>query len=94
MDLEKLEKMAKLFLNETPYGHSLLVYNSAFAVKFGNLMQVASHVLPDHQALFISAVSKINSSFTLSDAVSITKRLLDILETEKYRARQTLKIKI
>jgi hypothetical protein len=94
MDLEKLEKMAKLFLKETPNGHSLLAYNSAFAAKFSNLMQLASHVLPDHQALFMSAVSKINSSFTLSDAVSITWRLLDILETEKYRARQTSKIKI
>jgi hypothetical protein len=94
MDLEKLEKMAKLFLKETPNGYSLLAYNSAFAAKFSNLMQVASHVLPDYQALFMSAVSKINSSLTLSDSVSITWRLLDILETEKYRARQTSKIKI
>jgi len=89
MDLEKLEKMAKLFLNEIPKGHSLLEYNSAFAAKFSNLMQVASHALPDHKALFMSAVSKINFSFTLSDAVSITWRLLDMLEIEKYRARQT-----
>jgi hypothetical protein len=91
MDLEKLEKMAKLFLEETPTGRSLLVYNSAFALKFRDLMQVASRVLPDHRALFISAVSKINFSLTLSDADSITRRLLAILETETYRAKQAPK---
>ena len=91
MDFEELEKMAKLFLKETPRGHSLLAYDSAFTAKFSNLMQVASHVLPDHQALFTSAVSKIKFSLTLSDTDSITRLLLDILETEKYRASQALK---
>ena len=90
MDLEKLEKMAKLFVKETPKGHRLLVYNTGSAAKFRNLMRVASQVLPDHQALFISAVSKINW-FTLSDADSITSRLLAILETEKYRMAQASK---
>jgi hypothetical protein len=61
-----LEKLAKLFLKETPNGHSLLAYNSAFAAKFSNLVQVPSYVLPGYQALFMSAVSKINSSLTLS----------------------------
>ena len=90
MDLEKLEKMAKLFLKETTKGHRLLAYDTGSAVKFRNLMHVASQVLPDHQALFISAVSKINW-FTLSDADSITWRLLAILETEKYRMELALK---
>jgi hypothetical protein len=91
MDFDKLEKMTKLFLKETPTGRSLLIYNSGSAVKFRDLMQVASQLLPEHQALFISAVSRIKISLTLSDADSVTSRLLAILETEKYRARQTTK---
>ena len=89
--MEKLEKMAKLFLKETPTGRSLLAYKTGAAVKFRDLMQIASQVLPDHRALFISAVSRIDFSLTLSDADSITWRLLAILETEKYRMRLALK---
>jgi hypothetical protein len=91
MNLEKLEKMAKLFLTETPTGRSLLVYKTGSAVKFRDMMQMASQILPDHQALFMSAISRINFSLTLSDADSITGRLLAILETEKYRAIQASK---
>ena len=91
MDFEKLEKMAKLFLKETPNGRSLLVYTTGAAPKFRDLMQEASKALPDHQELFIGAVSKINYTFTLSDADSVTRRLLAILEREKYRARQASK---
>jgi hypothetical protein len=91
MDFDNLEKMTKLFLKETPTGRSLLIYNSGSAAKFRDLMQMASQVLPDHKALFTSAMSRINSSLTLSDADSITSRLLAILETEKYRAKQTTK---
>jgi hypothetical protein len=91
MNLENLEKMAKLFLKETPTGRSLLVYNSGSAAKFRDLMQVASQLLPEHKTLFISALSGINFSLTLSDADSIASRLLAILETEKYRARQPSK---
>jgi hypothetical protein len=83
--------MAKLFLKETPRGRSLLVYRTGAAAKFGDLMEMASCVLPDHQALFMSAVSRIDVSLTLSDADSITWRLLAILETEKYRTRLALK---
>jgi len=89
--LEKLEKMAKLFLTETPTGRSLLVYKTGSASKFRDLMQMASQILPDHQALFKSAIGRIDFSLTLSDADSITGRLLAILETEKYRAIQTSK---
>ena len=83
--------MARLFLKETPRGRSLLVYRTGTAAKFRDLMETASNVLPDHQALFISAVSRINVSLTLSDADSITWRLLAILETEKYRTGLALK---
>jgi len=91
MDLEKLEKMAKLFLKENPRGRTLLVYRTGSAEKFRDLMQVASQVLPDHQALFTSAVSRIDVSLTLSDADSVTWRLLSFLETEKYRKELALK---
>jgi hypothetical protein len=91
MDFEKLEKMAKLFLKETPTGRSPLIYKTGSVAKFRNLMQMASQVLPDHQALFVSAVSGIDFSLTLSDADSFAWRLLAILETEKYRERQASK---
>jgi hypothetical protein len=91
MAFEKLEKTAKLFLKETPKGRSLLIFNTGSAPKFRDLMQAACHVLPDHQALFNLAVSKISYTFTLSDADSVTRRLLAILETEKYRALQASK---
>jgi hypothetical protein len=50
MDLEKLEKLAKLVLKELPTGYNFrFEYNPHVATEFMNLMVVAQNSLPEYK---------------------------------------------
>jgi hypothetical protein len=95
MDLEKLEKLAKLALKELsdePPHVSFLV-NPHSAAKFRNLMVVAKESLPEYNELFMAAYQKTNN-FDSDEACSLIKHLLQIIELEKASETKIEGIKI
>lgn len=95
MDLEKLEKLAKLALKELsaePSYASFLI-NPHLAAKFRNLMVVAQESLPEYNELFSAAYQK-TYDFTSGEACSLTKHLLQIIELEKASETKIEEIKI
>jgi hypothetical protein len=81
MDLDKLEKLAKIVLAKKPSYPSVpnFNYNQEFAMMFRNLMMVATESLPEHTLLFSSAIK---NTFNFDDARSIICHLLEILKIE------------
>lgn len=83
MDLEKLEKLAKLVLAELPNSVlTELLYNKDIATKFMNLMVMAQKSLPEYTELFVTAY-KNTYELRSTQARSIVEHLLEILEIEK-----------
>jgi hypothetical protein len=83
LDLEKLEKLAKLVLAELPNSVlTELLYNKDIATKFMNLMVMAQKSLPEYTELFVTAY-KNTYELRSTQARSIVEHLLEILEIEK-----------
>jgi HEPN domain-containing protein len=94
MDLQKLEKLAKLVLAELPNGlGSAFTYNPDHATKFMNLMVVAQESLPEYKELFNGAYER-SRLFDSRQARSIVKHLLEILELEKTSEMKIEQMKI
>ncbi len=88
MDLEKLEKMANLVLKKlNSHSYARFQINPHLEVEFKNLMVLASNSLPDYRELFILSYKKVSNT---SEAKSVVRHILEILEIEKSSA---LKIK-
>ncbi len=95
MDLEKLEKMAKLVqqhLEKLPTTVSFSAYRTRKA-ELENLIVLASKALPDHDAFFKNALKNINS-FDRVDAVQATEYVLTIVEMEKATESKIKEMKI
>jgi hypothetical protein len=81
MDLEKLEKLARIVLDQqTNPVSSYFQYNVEFETSFWNLMSVASQTLPDHKVLFSQATKQVS---TVGQAKMVVRHLLEIIEIEK-----------
>jgi HEPN domain-containing protein len=94
MDLEKLEKLARLVLKDLSKEYSYMFQNDPhLASEFSNLMAVASQTFPEHQTLFLSAFKNTNR-FNSNDAISLIHHLLDILEIEKAGKKDIEQIRI
>lgn len=97
MNLEKLEKLAKLVLKSLsgyPNSYSLTDYDDLTA-KFKNLMNVAFKNLSEHEELFRTSYRKIKPfGLTISEARSIILHLLQIIEIEKASETKVKEMKI
>jgi hypothetical protein len=83
MDLEKLEKLAKLVLAEMPASSASSYPFSIYPqleMKFRNLMAIASETLPEHQVFFNIALKRVDGS---DDAKLAIRHLLEIMKLEK-----------
>jgi hypothetical protein len=94
VDLEKLEKMAKVVLNDLSSCSDPSVSirsNDTFTVEFRNLMNVALQCLPAHEHLFTSAYNRVGEIYGLRihRAVQIIEHLLEIIEIEKAGIEKT-----
>lgn len=94
MDLQKLEKLAKLVLADlqNEYG-SEFQYHPNLATKFMNLMAVAHESLPEYKELFKSAYER-TRLFSSRQACSVVEHLLQILELEKNSETKMEQMKI
>jgi hypothetical protein len=79
MDLEKLEKLAKLVLHDLPHSGSF-ERKPHFAARFRNLMIMAAETLPEYKGLFDLAQHSVNECY---QANSVIYHLLEILKIEK-----------
>ena len=95
MDLEKLEKMAKLVLADLSGRDSMthLVSFPAKVAQFKNLMVIAHRALPDHLQLFKS-INKSLQDFQIIDARYTIMHILDIVEIEKATETKIKEMKI
>lgn len=98
MDLEKLEKIAKLVLEDLS-SHSRntdISYYTDLKAKVRNLLNVASKCLPDHRELFATTYAQIDamSGLYVSQACSVIKHLLAIIEIEKVTETKIGEMKI
>lgn len=86
MDVEKLEKLARMVLEELkPYSTDFGYYPQLEA-SFKNLMQIANKTLPEHNELFSVAYKAIGrdvSAISIDEAKMVISHLLDIIELEK-----------
>jgi DNA-binding transcriptional regulator YhcF (GntR family) len=86
VDLEKLEKMAKLVLEELGNNYSSINYYPQLEASFKNLVQIANQALPEHKELFsvaYMAADRDRDNLTVSEAKSVISSLLKIIEIEK-----------
>jgi len=87
MDLEKLEKLEKIAklvlkdLSESSHAYRLEYYPD-HQTEFKNLMKLGYENIPEHREFFSASYSEIGRLHT-SDACSIIRHLLEILEVEK-----------
>jgi hypothetical protein len=79
MDLEKLEKLAKLVLAEMPSSVHSFNFYPHLEMRFKNLMAIASEALPEHQIFFNLALKRVGDS---DDAKSAIRHLLEIMKLE------------
>lgn len=94
MDLEKLEKMAKIIAEDLKGTHSLSFgdYRTKKA-EFRNFIVLASKALPDHDAFF-KTVSEELANFDFTDAKQAVRHILAIIEFEKASESKTKEMKI
>lgn len=92
MDLEKLEKMAKIVMKDVS-GTSSLDYYPSVRAEIRNLMVGASEVLPDHKEFFDDVYKHVNV-FDSSDALRAINHLLAILDMEKTSEKNVKDLKI
>jgi hypothetical protein len=90
MDLEKLEKLAKLVLKDLPES-AQFQYNPHFAAMFRNLMTVAVETLPEYTALFNIAQHSVHDCY---EARSVIYHLLEILKIEEESSSLIKQMKI
>jgi HEPN domain-containing protein len=102
-ELEKLEKLARLVYEElsqiskTSSDYVYLKHYTATKIKFENLMNVASQILPEHKALFLltyEEADSITDGLKIWDARSITLHLLNIIQIEKSSETKIEEMKI
>ncbi|MEM3874090.1 MAG: hypothetical protein QXU45_03040 [Candidatus Bathyarchaeia archaeon] len=103
-ELEKLEKLAKLVYEElsriSKTSSDYLRYYTATKIKFKNLMNVASQVLPEHETLFTLTLKELESGslygsdFTIDSARSMILHLLSIIQIEKSSETKIEELKI
>jgi len=91
MDLEKLEKLAKLVLAEMPASTYSFSLYPRLEMRFKNLMAIASETLPEHQIFFNLALNKVDDS---DDAKSAIRHLLEIMKLEMESNSLTKEMKI
>jgi len=96
MDLEKLEKMAKLVLKDLGSFSDRLDANPEKASIFKNLMTVTLKTLPDHKELVANAYREVDETYGLYayQARSIVRHILAIIEIEKASESKTRAMKI
>lgn len=98
MDLEKLEKMAKLVLQKLSSQDSTgaVYYYDELRAEFRNLMKVASMVLPEHTELFSDAYvgSQHYMGINIGETCGIINHLLQIIEIEKTSEKKVKELKI
>ena len=98
MDLEKLEKMAKLILEKlSHYGSQGNIHDYVeLRGEFRNLMKVASGVLREHTELFSYAYGSSNDPYgiDIDEARGIINHLLQIIEIEKISVKKVKELKI
>lgn len=91
-ELEKFEKMARLVyeeLSEISNDYTYLRKYTPTEIKFKNLMNIASQVLPEHKTLFALTLKELervglhSSAFKVGEARSIILHLLSIIQIEK-----------
>lgn len=93
MNLEKLEKLARLVLAELPNSSGDLMYNRHLATRFMNLMVVAQKSLPEYEELF-NIAHKNTYDLNINQAHSIVEHLLEILEIEKASEENIQRMKV
>jgi HEPN domain-containing protein len=98
MDLEKLNKMAKLFLKKLS-SHSVddeIYYYRDIKAEFTDLMNVACTVLPEHNGLFVQASTSAQDygGITVSEACNVVRYLLEIIEIEMTSEKKVETFKI
>lgn len=92
MDLEKLEKLARLVLKDFSLASDTLLRSKGHLdAEFTNLMVAASISLPDYQSLFQSSLKNVSY---IHEAKSIIEHLLSIVEMEKTTKAKTVNMKI
>jgi HEPN domain-containing protein len=97
MDLEKLEKMARLVLAELSNDVAPIRHWPGLNAKFCNLMMIATQSLPEHKELFKRAYEQTASEYLglrQVDARSVIRHLLDIIEIEKSSETKIKEMKI
>jgi hypothetical protein len=83
VDIEKLEKLAKLVQSELPNLPSWedsFLSNPEHNVRFSNLMAISSKTLPEYSELFTSATKNVSC---IRDAKSVINHLLNVIDLEK-----------
>ena len=93
MDIEKLEKMARLVLEDLKRYSGSLSYFPEARAEIKNLMIIASKILTDHQAFFEGVCGQIKSYGT-SEARHAVYHLLAILDIEKTSEAKVKEMKI
>jgi hypothetical protein len=86
MDLDKLEKLAKLVLDQIPdnvsmYASSLQYHPDVFC-KYNNLLAIASKTMPEYSTLFNTSIHN-SASTSCIQASSIIAHLLQLIELER-----------
>lgn len=97
MDLEKLEKMAKLVLKDLSSEEFGEVSDyDDLTVKLKNLMALGIKTLPEHQELFVGTHASIKGDrgISIGEACSVIRHLLDIIEIEKMGKRKIEGMKV
>jgi HEPN domain-containing protein len=97
MDLEKLERLAKLVLMDLSHESSVYSFDYSYSpqleVRFRNLMVVARDSLPEYKELFDASYGHIRS-FNTYQASSVITHLLIIIELEKESRLKIQEVKI
>jgi hypothetical protein len=105
MDLEKLEKLARLIQPELlnlislGCGNYYLKSYSATEAKFRNLLRVAFKTLPEHEELFKIAYEKINApiyqlDLSVTGARMVVDHLMELIQLEKDSTKKIKEMKI
>jgi len=82
MDLDKLEKMAKLILKDLSRTSSVSMgYYPTIEAEIKNLMNASSKVLPDHKDFFVNIYKSVHY-ISVSQTTDAIKHFLEILEIE------------
>ena len=94
MDLEKLEKLAKLILRDlSRETYSSMEYCPTIEAEIKNLMNASSEVLPEHQDFFANIYKSVHH-ISVSDTTHAIRHFLKILEIEKSSETKIKEMKV